>query len=388
MVKEKNVNGSEAARQAQSLQKKRRLGLIFGGESAEHEVSIQSAKAIIEHLDPEKYLLIPIGIDKKGEWHFFAQSPFFNSLKQESAPTFKKQDRQCFLLFNQTLVQKKIFSPSFFQHNLDVVFPVLHGPLGEDGAIQGFLELANLPYVGSDLMSSAICMDKGMMKEILRAKGLPTPRYLTLNFNDKIDEKKIIESVALPLFVKPTRMGSSIGVSRVSHLSALFPAIQKAFQFDEKILVEECIDGREIECSVLGNENPEASLPGEVIPRHPFYSYEAKYLDENGADFVIPAQIDQEKIDEVKKLAIQAFQILGCAGMARVDFFLKKDGSFLINELNTIPGFTSISLYPRLWEVSGLSYSHLLDRLIELSIVRYERKKQFRRGIGNWEGSF
>ena len=260
-----------------------------------------------------------------------------------------------------------------------MIFPVLHGPFGEDGTIQGLVELANLPCVGPNLLSSAMCMDKGIMKEILRARGLSSPHHLTLHQTDPIDEKGIIAEFTLPLFVKPAQMGSSVGVSKVHTEEELLPAIREAFKYDERILIEEYIDGREIECSVLGNEDPEASLPGEIITLHKFYSYEAKYLDENGAQFILPAKIGALKTKEVKYLAIKAFKALRCEGMARIDFFLKKDGTLLINELNTIPGFTSISLYPNLWEISGISYPKLIDCLIELSIKRFERKKSFRK---------
>ena len=357
---------------------KKRLGLIFGGESLEHEVSVQSAKEIIGHLDVNKYSLIPIGIDKRGEWHFFKQAPFLSALKQGQVPTFKNEDT-CFPpLFRGHLFKNKGFCPSFFKSHCDLVFPIVHGPFGEDGTIQGLLELANIPYVGSDLLSSSMCMDKGIMKDILRSQGLPTSDYLVCDFKDRIDAGKIMATLGLPLFVKPARMGSSIGVSKISQLSELLPAIDRAFQFDEKVVIETCIEGREIECSVLGNEEPQASLPGEIIPTHSFYSYSAKYIDQNGAHFVVPAHLDPQTIVEIQRLAIQAFQALCCEGMARVDFFLKKDGTLLINELNTIPGFTPLSLYPRLWEVSGLAYTDLLDRLVELAIRRHQRKKRIR----------
>lgn len=361
------------------MQTKIRIGVLFGGESAEHEVSIKSAKSVIEHLDQDKYEIFPIGIDKKGSWHFLKTEPFLLSLKNNFLPTFKKNDPNFPLLLHKVPAKEVFFSPCILKTSLDVIFPVLHGPFGEDGTIQGLVELANLPYVGPDHLSSAICMDKGIMKEILIGKGLPTPRFLTIYCKEPIDEQGIINEFALPLFVKPAQMGSSVGISKVHTPEELLPAIKEAFKYDERVLIEEYIEGREIECSVLGNDVPEASLPGEIIPTHEFYSYEAKYLDENGAHFILPAKLDSKKIQEVKYLAIKAFKALRCEGMARVDFFLKKDGSLLLNELNTIPGFTSISLYPKLWEVSGISYSDLIDRLIKLSLQRYKRKKSFRK---------
>ncbi|QVL56787.1 MAG: D-alanine--D-alanine ligase [Simkaniaceae bacterium] len=363
------------------MQTKIRLGVLFGGQSAEHEVSIKSAKSVIENLDPEKYDIFPIGIDKKGSWHFLKAEPFLLALKNNFLPTFRKNDPHFPLLLQKVPAKEIFFSPCTLKASLDVIFPVLHGPFGEDGTVQGLVELANLPYIGPDHLSSAICMDKGIMKEILKGQGLPTPHYLVLHCSDPIDEQGIIEAFTLPLFVKPAQMGSSVGITKVHTQEELLPAIKEAFKYDERLLIEEFIEGREIECSILGNEDPKASLPGEIIPTHEFYSYEAKYLDEKGAHFVIPANLDAQKIKEVKYLAIKAFKALRCEGMARVDFFLKKDGSLLLNELNTIPGFTSISLYPKLWEASGISYPRLIDRLIELSIERYKRKKSFRKYI-------
>lgn len=361
------------------MQEKIRLGVLFGGQSAEHEVSIRSAKSVIEQLDHNKYDVFPIGIDKKGSWHFLKAEPFLLGLKNNFLPTFKKNDPHFPLLLQKVPAKEIFFSPCILKRSLDVIFPVLHGPFGEDGTVQGLVELANLPYVGPDHLSSAICMDKGIMKEILKSSSLPTPDYKILHHNDAINEQAIVQALNLPLFVKPSQMGSSVGISKVHTQEELLPAISEAFKYDERILIEEFIDGREIECSVLGNETPEASLPGEIIPTHEFYSYEAKYLDKNGAHFVIPAKLDVQKIKELRRLAIQAFRALRCEGMARVDFFLKKEGTLLINELNTIPGFTSISLYPKLWEASGIPYSQLIDRLIELSIERHKRKKSFRK---------
>ncbi len=361
------------------MQTKIRIGVLFGGQSAEHEISIKSAKSVIEHLDPMKYDVFPIGIDKKGSWHFLSSHQFLLSLKKNYLPTFKKNDPHFPLLVQKIPAREIFFSPCTLKTSLDVIFPVLHGPFGEDGTVQGLIELANLPYVGANLLSSAMCMDKGIMKAILRGRGLPSPHHLTLHHLDPIDEKGIIAEFSLPLFVKPAQLGSSVGISKVHTEKGLLPAIREAFKYDERILIEEYIDGREIECSVLGNEDIEVSLPGEIIPMHGFYSYEAKYLDENGARFVLPAKLSAAKIKEVQFLAKKAFKALRCEGMARVDFFLKKDGTLLINELNTIPGFTPISLYPKLWEVSGIPYPQLLDRLIELAMIRFERKKSFRK---------
>jgi D-alanine-D-alanine ligase len=364
------------------MQTKIRLGVLFGGQSAEHEVSIRSAKSVIEHLSSEKYDIFPIGIDKKGSWHFLKKEPFLLSLKQNYLPTFKENDPYFPLMAHQVSSKEIFFSPCYLKKRFDVIFPILHGPLGEDGTVQGLIELANLPYVGPDHLSSAICMDKGIMKDLLRAYGLPVAKYEILHQIDPIDEEGIIKAFGFPLFVKPAQMGSSVGVTKVHSKNELLPAIKEAFRYDERILIEEGIIGREIECSVIGNQEIEVSLPGEVIPSHEFYSYEAKYIDENGATFDLPAKLKPETIKEVQYLAIQAFKVLRCEGMARADFFLKNDGTLLINELNTIPGFTSISLYPKLWEISGLPYGQLMDRLIDLAFSRHQRKVFYRESGG------
>ena len=360
-----------------SVQPKIRLGILFGGQSAEHNISIQSAKSIIEQIDSDKYDIFPIGIDKRGCWHFFKPQPFLRNLKNHYPPTFSKKDPLFPCLLKKIHPNKLLIIPPIFTKNLDVIFPILHGPFGEDGTIQGLCELAHLPYIGSNHLSSAICMDKGIMKQILKGQNLPVANYRTLHFDDPLNEKKIIEALDLPLFIKPAQMGSSIGISKVCSPSELIDAIKKGFQYDERILIEQCIDGREIECSVLGNRYPEASLPGEILPTHEFYSYRAKYRNKISNPFIIPAQLEIEKRKEIQELSIRVFKIFHCEGMARIDFFLKKDGTIIINELNTIPGFTPISLYPKLWEVSGVGYSQLIERLIALAIQRYKRKKCF-----------
>lgn len=357
------------------MQTKIRLGVLFGGQSAEHEVSIRSAKSIIEHLSPQKYDVFPIGIDRRGSWHFLKKEPFLLSLKKNYLPTFQDNDPHFPLIAHKASPREILFSPCSLKRGFDVIFPILHGPLGEDGTVQGLIELANLPYVGPDHLSSAICMDKGVMKDLLRAHGLPVASYEVIHRKDPFDEERILRRFSFPFFVKPSQMGSSVGISKVHTKEKLLPAIEEAFRYDERILIEEGIEGREIECSVLGNENPTVSLAGEIIPSHEYYSYEAKYLDEKGAAFQLPADLSPKKMKEVQQLALKAFHVLRCEGMARADFFLKKDGTLLINELNTIPGFTSISLYPKLWEVSGLPYEELIDQLIELAIARHERKK-------------
>lgn len=357
------------------MTKKIRVGVLFGGQSAEHEVSLQSALSIIENIDCDKYEAVPIGIDKEGSWFFLTVEQFLFTAHSEHLPTFKG-DKDFAL---QSLKGKNLlFSPCTLKRNLDVIFPALHGPYGEDGTIQGLATLANLPFVGPDVLGSAICMDKGVSKCLLRDANLPTPQFKCLNLRDSIDSESITRELGLPLFVKPANLGSSVGISKVYREEELLDAIKAAFQYDEKIILEEFILGREIECSVLGNLDPIVSLPGEIIPKHEFYSYEAKYLDGNGAHFELPARLETEVIQDIQKLAIEAFQVLQCEGMARVDFFLRKDGKLFLNELNTIPGFTTISLYPKLWDLSGVPYGQLIDHLIELALERHQRKKKLK----------
>ena len=314
------------------MKRKIRVAVLFGGKSAEHEVSIQSAKNVIAAIDRRKYSVLPIKINKSEKW-----SPGLN--------------------------------------NIDVVFPVLHGPFGEDGTVQGFLKLMGVPFVGAGVLGSALGMDKDAMKRLLNQAGIPTARFVVANNPSEITFEKAKKILGLPLFVKPANLGSSVGVRKARNKKEFRRAVKEAFGFDRKILIEEYVQGREIECSVLGNENPIASLPGEVIPRHEFYSYDAKYIDPGGAELKIPADLPKPIIKKVQKMAVQAFKTLCCEGMARVDFFLTKNSKLFVNEINTIPGFTSISMYPKLWETSGISYSELIDRLIELALERYRKEK-------------
>lgn len=361
------------------MEKKTRVGILFGGQSAEHEISLQSARSIIENIDYNKYEVVPIGINKEGSWYFLSVAHFLELFESERLPVFEKG------VSRELPSQAVFFSPCVLKQGLDVVFPILHGPYGEDGTVQGLLRLARLPFVGSDVLGSAVCMDKGIMKRLLKEAGFPTARFHSFHASDPIGTQTIVKALGLPLFVKPANMGSSVGINKVYQEEELAGAVHEAFRFDERIVIEEFIEGREIECSVLGGINPIASLPGEVIPQHDFYSYEAKYLDEQGALFTLPALLDAEKTREVQELAIQAFKSLQCEGMARVDFFLKKDGKLFINELNTIPGFTTISLYPKLWELSGIAYSELIDRLIEQAMESYERKRSVKnRGLNSY----
>ena len=349
-----------------------KVAILFGGKSAEHEVSVKSARNIIQAIDKNKYEISLIGIDKSGRWGSFCVSQlldsngaFFNSLNFDNNNSVTQVDCFDFLKPKRT-------------EGIDVVFPVLHGPMGEDGTVQGFLKLANVPFVGSGVLGSSVSMDKDVAKRLLRDAGLPIVQFLVFN---KYERKKIIfekikKSIGIPFFIKPANLGSSVGITKVCSRDDLVSALDLAFSYDNKILIERNIQGKEIECAVLGNEKPIASVCGEIIPTHEFYSYEAKYLDENGAIMAIPAKITKRLESKIQKIALETFKTLGCEGMARVDFFVTKDERIFINEVNTIPGFTSVSMYPKLWEISGITYKKLIDELIRLAIERFHTEQK------------
>lgn len=360
------------------MSKKINVGILFGGKSAEHEVSLQSAKNVMDAIDKEKYNPILIGIDKSGKWLLNDGSKFLlNSDNPKLIKLNKASDSVALVPQSEGKISN--LSKNDFDKSIDVVFPILHGPFGEDGTVQGLLKLANVPFVGASVLGSAIGMDKDVMKRLLRNASIPIANFLVFKeSDDSLDYDFVVEKLGSSFFVKPANLGSSVGISKVNNKFEFKKAIERAFQYDTKILIEENIRGREIECSVLGNNNPIASVPGEVIPNHEFYSYEAKYIDENGALLEIPAKISEEKANAIRELAIKTFKILACEGLARVDFFLKNNGEIVVNELNTIPGFTSISMYPRLWEASGISYAELIDRLIQLALERFEREQKLK----------
>ena len=324
--------------------KKIRVGVIFGGRSGEHEVSLRSAESILRAIDRRKYDVVPITISHEGSWQPFTLSP----------------------------------DPSF-ERGIDVVFPIVHGTYGEDGTIQGLFELANIPYVGAGVLGSAVGMDKEVMKRLLRDASLPIVAYWTVRKRD-LDSflKAHIGNLPYPVFVKPANLGSSVGITKVHAAEELPAALQTAAEYDRKVVVEQGVDAREIELSVLGNDDPIASVPGEIIPAHEFYDYNAKYVDENSR-LLIPAPLSEIQKNDAQRLAIAAFKVLECSGMARVDLFLEKPtGKFYVNEINTLPGFTSISMYPKLWETSGIPYPELIDRLITLAIERHAEKNKLR----------
>ncbi|GFZ92274.1 D-alanine--D-alanine ligase [Compostibacillus humi] len=363
--------------------KKKKVGLIFGGKSTEHEVSLQSAKNIIEAMDKTKYDVFLIGIDKKGRWHIKNNLKFLLNSSNPALLEFEKNKREVAIVPGENKNQILNLDTQEYFDQLDVIFPIIHGTFGEDGSLQGMLRMANIPFVGSSVLGSAISMDKDTSKRLLKAAGFNVAKSYTFTQANKneINFEEIASVLGLPLFIKPSNQGSSVGVNKVYTKLEFETGIEEAFKFDHKILIEEEIVGREIECSILGNDYPIASLPGEVISKGDFYSYHAKYIDENGAILEIPAKLNNNRITKIQELAIKAFQTLNCEGLARVDFFLRKDDSVVINEVNTIPGFTKRSMYPKLWEASGISYSQLIDKLIELAIERHHRDSGFKKSL-------
>jgi D-alanine-D-alanine ligase len=396
--------------------KKLRVGILFGGRSGEHEVSLLSAASVFNAIDKNKYEVVPIGITKQGHWvtaadaerllagegarptqaHLRAGDPAATPgaavLANGEGVVVPPEPHQASL----TAFQSAAAPPGLVRRaadraiNVDIIFPVLHGTFGEDGTIQGLLELADLPYVGAGVLGSAAGMDKDIMKSLFRAAGLPIVKHVTvLRSSWETEPKKVqklVESkLKYPVFVKPANLGSSVGISKAHDGKELGPAITEAARFDRKIVIEQGVGGsrqkaREIECSVLGNDRPEASVPGEIVPSKEFYDYDAKYLDE-GSQLIIPAQLSKVETKTVQQLAIGAFKAVDCSGLARVDFLMepgpqKKSRKIYLSEINTMPGFTAISMYPKLWAASGLSYPALIEKLIQLGLERYEEKKK------------
>jgi len=367
-----------------SRKNKIRVGIIFGGKSAEHEVSLQSAKNIIEAIDKNKYEVVTIGIDKNGRWLLNNSSGFLlNAGNPKLIKLNKETSEELALMPGEATRQLVNLSGGGPTKPIDVAFPVLHGPFGEDGTVQGLLKLLDVPFVGAGVLGSALGMDKEVQKRLLRAAGIPTAKFLAFDETLIINFKKIAKQLGLPFFIKPVNMGSSVGIAKVVDERQFKNAVVEAFKYDRKIMAEEHIQGRELECSVLGNDKPTASVPGEIIvgDNHEFYSYEAKYIDENGAVLAIPAKLSLPIIKKVQDTAVRAFKTLCLEGMARVDFFLRNKNEVIVNELNTIPGFTKISMYPKLWEASGVSYTELIDKLIMLAVERYAKEKKLRTSV-------
>jgi D-alanine-D-alanine ligase len=354
---------------------KTRIAIIFGGRSAEHEISLLSAANILQAIDKDKYEIFLIGVDRQGRWYLNQEAHNLLEDNVYHMPLLVEESDEVALVPGQGGAQLFNITKYIGLGALDVVFPVMHGSYGEDGSVQGLLRLANIPFVGGSVLGSAVCMDKDVTKRLLRDADIPVVPWLTFVRNEKAEIKPdIIEDIlGMPVFVKPANLGSSVGVSRVAVPGDLAPAIELAFSYDNKVLIEQYVRGRELECSVLGNEDPVVSVVGEVISHHEFYSYEAKYVDEKGAILDIPARIRKEQSEAVKRYALRAFKALCCEGMARVDFFLLDNGEIIVNEINTIPGFTKMSMYPKLWECSGIAYSELIDRLVSLALDRFQK---------------
>ncbi|MBN1671689.1 MAG: D-alanine--D-alanine ligase [Kiritimatiellae bacterium] len=362
------------------MSRKIRVAVLFGGRSAEHEVSLQSARNVVGAIDTDKYDVVLVGIDKRGQWRLHEAARFLLEADDPKRIHLHEAADPVALVPGAERQELVRLSDRASAGPVDVVFPVLHGPFGEDGTVQGLLKLADLPFVGAGVLGSAVGMDKDVMKRLLRDAGIPSPRFLVAGrrASRRVGFEQAARELGLPVFVKPANLGSSVGVHKVRNAAQFDAALDDALTYDTKLLIEECIEGREIECSVLGNDEPVASLPGEVVPQHEFYSYAAKYIDENGALLKIPAELPGDVTRTVQELAVKAFKALCCEGMARVDFFLRNGRDVFVNEINTIPGFTRISMYPKLWEASGVPCGELIDRLIQLALERFGTEKRLR----------
>ena len=366
------------------MNKRIRLGILFGGRSGEHEVSLISAASVLKAVNRTKYDVVPIGITREGQWRVGATPRELDAQPERLLADVLDRGQTVAASADPGgphLLPIKSGQRSMPESRLDVIFPLLHGTFGEDGTVQGLLELADIPYVGAGVLASATGMDKDAMKRLFRDAGLPIVEWILVLRSDwerdpRTWTRRIARELGTPLFVKPANLGSSVGISKVRTLRELPDALALAARYDRKIIVERGLDAREIECSVLGNDQPVASLPGEIIPVNEFYDYEAKYLKE-GSELVIPAKLGKRQSQQVQQLAVRAFRAIDCAGMARVDFLLDRpSGKLYVNEINTIPGFTPISMYPKLWEASGVPYPELIDRLVSLAMERHAEKRR------------
>lgn len=355
-----------------------RVGILFGGRSGEHEVSLASATSVLNALDAEKYEAIPIGITREGHW-LTADSPT-DLLREEVTLELPNTVEAVPDVTHHGIVRVNDRGDmDLHQTAVDVVFPVLHGPYGEDGTVQGLLEMANIPYVGSEVRGSAVSMDKVTMKDLFRSRGLPSVAYFLVTSADwsrrrEETRERLERELTYPMFVKPSNLGSSVGISKVRGRSDLEHGVDLALRYDRRVIVEQGIEAREVECSVLGNDDPLVSVAGEVVSHREFYDYAAKYTD-GLADLIIPARLTREQAERVGDLAREAFLAVDASGLARVDFFISRpDGEVILNEINTMPGFTATSMYPKLWEASGIGYAELIDRLIQLALERHDEK--------------
>jgi D-alanine-D-alanine ligase len=351
---------------------RRRVAVLFGGRSAEHEVSLASARSVIEALEQGGHMAMAIGIDKRGRWHWLEELP--ESSSSGELPSVASDSGKEVSLSTDP-GEMAMVAEEGSRGEIDVVFPVLHGPFGEDGTIQGMLELAGVPYVGAGVLASSVGMDKAVQKILFAAAGLPVVEHEVAHEREwEVDRQGVLaraERLGFPLFVKPSGLGSSVGITRVKSADAMVAAVEEALSYGRKVLLERAVDGREIECAVIGNDDPQASLPCEIITDREFYDYRAKYIDTDGTMFEVPATLRGNVTDEIRRMAVTAFRAIDATGMARVDFFYREPDDIRVNEINTIPGFTSVSMYPKMWEVSGLSYPRLVERLVELAIERH-----------------
>ncbi|MFB6435050.1 MAG: D-alanine--D-alanine ligase [Candidatus Malihini olakiniferum] len=357
--------------------KKLRVGIIFGGKSAEHEISLQSAKNIIDSIDKTKFDVTLLGIDKQGLWHINDESNYLLNAENPALIALNRTNKSVALIPGKTYQQVIESQNAQALTQLDVIFPIVHGILGEDGSLQGLLRIANIPFVGSSVLGSAISMDKDVTKRLLRDAGMQVALFVTLTRANRQRHSfaSIKTSLGLPLFIKPVNQGSSVGISKIRNEIEFQHAIELAFRFDHKVLVEAAIFGREIECAVLGNDHPKASACGEIVLSDEFYSYDTKYIKEKGSLLRAPAKVEPEIKKKIQQIALQAFQALECQGMARVDVFLTLHNEVIINEVNTLPGFTKSSMYPKLWQATGLNYTDLISTLIELALERQENDR-------------
>jgi D-alanine-D-alanine ligase len=351
------------------------LCVIFGGKSAEHEVSLQSAYNIIEAVNKEKYRLILIAMDKSGKFFLYNNDDFLENIDNPKNIKLKKVDNEVAFIPGgrgnsiYSLRDKKIIN------SIDVVFPIIHGSFGEDGSLQGMLRLMGIPYVGAGIIGSSVGMDKDIMKRLLRDSNIKIADFLIYRDIKDANYEEAKEKLGMPMFIKPANLGSSVGVAKVMNQEQYIEGLEEAFKFDRKVIVEEFINGREIECAVKGNNIIETTIPGEILPNEEFYSYEAKYINEAGSGLEIPAKLDEEISRNIQKIALKTYKILETKGLARIDFFVTEE-EIIVNEINTLPGFTKISMYPKLWQNEGVSYSELIDNLIELAIEEFNNNEK------------
>lgn len=356
---------------------KKKIGLIFGGRSAEHEVSLVSAKNIYNAFDTNIYDFLLLGISKEGTWYQFANADVFKKYKSLNDANLKNEETVTLISANGNPFIYSLKTNE--RRQIDCAFPIIHGTMGEDGTLQGLFKVVQVPFVGCDVLASAVGMDKEFMKRLMTESGIKNSKYLTLRKENLQKYTEIVKYLGSPFFIKPANAGSSVGVHKIKSEDDYINKLGDSFLYDHKVLAEQFNDGLEIECSVLGlNQKAKASLPGQLKVNHEFYSYEAKYVDVNGAEIIIPARIEESQIKEIQALAVKTFQILGCDGLARVDFFLNKNGDILVNEINTLPGFTQISMYPKMWEASGLKYSALITELIQIAFEKFANDRKLK----------